>query len=323
MELLIEKYNIKPTFFKRYFMQNAENRLARNQLEFMLWKRGNFIRPQDKIKLLTQFLADEIETYYTIGKINIPQLQFAVTTRCSLKCKQCNALIPDFNLNGGRHINMSFEDFKQDIDLLRQNVNEIRRFMILGGEPLLNKELPDMIAYCAQCGAIKVIEIITNGTILPSASLLRIAKKHADKIYFHLSNYSTNEALAKHLKYAEIINVLKENGIKHQMSMNLVWNREETLKLRGYSDAELKGMFDNCWLKRCMQVFNGKIYLCPRLASGYELGVVKPVEGEYIDLRNGAKTLKQDIINFYEKDYFNACRYCVRIDEQVEPAIQE
>jgi hypothetical protein len=107
------------------------------------------------------------------------------------------------------------------------------------------------------------------------------------------------------------------------MSMNLVWNREEALKPREYSDTDLKEMFDNCWLKRCIQVLNGKIYLCPRLASGYELGIVKPVEGEYIDLRNGAKTLKQDIINFYKKECFNACRYCVRIDEQVEPAIQE
>jgi hypothetical protein len=319
----INKYNIEQFFFNRYFIQNAENRFAITQLEFMLWKRGQFIIPQKKVVMLEHFTMEEIENFYVKNEINIPQLQFAITTRCSLKCRDCNALIPEFGRNGQKHIDLSFNDFKQDFDLLMSAVGSIRRFMLLGGEPLLNKELPDMISYIVKHDRIKTIEIITNGTLLPSKQLLDVVGDHSDRVYFHLSNYSQNQSIKHMLKYDKIIKMLNDCGIKHQMSMNLVWNKEESLKYRNYSSIELQAMFENCWLKRCVQIFNGKLSVCPRLSFGLALGFIEAPEDEFIELRNiSVDSFLYKLIHFYKKNNFRSCRFCVRINEEIPPAIQ-
>jgi organic radical activating enzyme len=324
LESCVQKYKIDNSFFKRYFMQNAENRFAVSQLEFMLWRRGRFIKPQEKAGELDRFTVEEIENFYQKNEINIPQLQFVVTTRCSLKCRDCNALIPEFGRKGNNHIDLTIDGFKRECDVLAGAVKNIRRFMLLGGEPLLNKCLPDIVEICAGYNNINVIEIITNGTILPSPRLLEIIKNHREKVYFHISNYSKNEDLKNVLKYDALLQILKENGIKHQMSMNLVWNREESLRLKTYTDSELKAMFEDCWLKRCVQVLNGRLSLCPRLSSGRALNSVNDDCNEHIDLTGlDAETLRKKLINFYKKDVFESCRWCVRIDEQIDPAIQQ
>ena len=186
----------------------------------------------------------------------------------------------------------------------------------------MNKELPAIVDYCAKHQGIAVVEIITNGTIMPSAQLLSVCKTHAQKVYFHLSNYSENQVLRSRLKYDAIIETLKANGVKHQMSMNLDWNREEPLQFHSYSQGELQSIFDNCWLKRCLQVFGGKLSLCPRLSFGYALEMLTPPEGESIDLCESSVSLKQSLMDFFKKSCFESCRYCIRYDERVEPAIQ-
>jgi hypothetical protein len=321
---LIKNYTIARSFYKRYFMQNAENRFAVSQLEFMLWRRGRFIKPQDKAGELDRFTVEEIENFYIKNEINIPQLQFAVTTRCSLKCRDCNALIPEFGRNKHNHIDLRVDDFKRGFDLLMGTVKTIRRFMLLGGEPLFNKDLPGIVDVCAGSSGIQVIEIITNGTVLPSPQLLEVVRNHREKIYFHISNYSKNEQLKNMVKDDELIALLKHNNMKYQMSMNLLWNREEPLRKRNYTDTELRAMFDRCWLKRCVQVLDGRLSLCPRLSSGRALNIVNDDYDEHIDLAGlDEGTLRKNLVDFYKKKIFESCRWCVRIDEQIDPAIQQ
>lgn len=320
---LVDRYAIEPSFFQRYFLHNAEAYFAVTQLEFMLWRRGRFVRPHEKAGLLEQFIIEEIENFYIAQEINLPHLQFAVTARCTLRCRDCNAMIPLFRQQNSSTPSLSFVDFRLHFDALMSTVNKIRRFILLGGEPLMNDELPNIVDYCARHIGIATVEIITNGTIMPSALLLDVCKTHAEKVYFHLSNYSSNQELRSRLKYNEIVEVLKINGLKHQMSMNLDWNREEELRLHAYTEAELQSMFNSCWLKRCVQVFDGKVSLCPRLSFGRALNMLNPPNGECIDLCEESVSLKQSLIEFYQKKVFESCRYCVRHDERIEPAIQQ
>lgn len=74
--------------------------------------------------------------------------------------------------------------------------------------------------------------------------------------------------------------------------------------------------------KRCLQVCDGKLAICPKASSGYELGMVDDsFPGEVISLREIDDVRKQ-LIAFYQKDFFEACRSCVRIDEEVLVAEQ-
>jgi organic radical activating enzyme len=323
LQHLITKYKVATPFLRRYFRQNAENKYLITQLEFMLWRRGQFIKPYEKVNNLDKFIAEEIENFYEKNELAIPRLQFVVTTRCTLKCRDCNGLIPEFRENKNSHLDLTFKEFKQDFDVIMNTVKYIRRFLLLGGEPLLNRDFTKIIDYTARHSGIKVIEIVTNGTLLPSRQLLDVTRKYSDKIYFHLSNYSKNIKIRNILKYDSFISILKKYNIKYQMSNDLVWNREASLKQREYTLDKLKTMFNSCYLKGCTQILSGRLSLCPRLSAGYELGQVEIFADESINLRNSNEVIIRDkIINFYKKEYFEACRSCIRLEEQVMPAIQ-
>jgi hypothetical protein len=81
-------------------------------------------------------------------------------------------------------------------------------------------------------------------------------------------------------------------------------------------------MFDTCWFKKCAQVLDGKLSLCPRISSGIALGLIEAPDDEFIDVRN-SESIHRRIVNFYQKECFESCRYCIRIDEQILPAIQK
>lgn len=309
------KYNINSSFFKRYLVENAEKNFLVKFQKFLFWRDGKFLNPQLKEKYYNEFLIEEIDNFYEKNELNIPQCEFVVTTRCSLKCKYCSNLMPLFDEN--THSDLTFEDFKKDFDILTNNVNKIRKFSFIGGEPLINKELYKMLDYAASNEKIDLIEIISNGTIIPNKELIEVIKKYK-KIYFYLSNYSVNKDI-KILKYDEILKLLNSENIKYSFVKDLQWFKEDTLKERNYNEDQLKNVFKNCYSNTCISILNGEYHICPKSSSGKRLGIIEV--NDYINLRN-SKNLRKDLIDFYEKDYFDACRYCIRLNEKILPAEQ-
>ncbi|MDR0572238.1 MAG: hypothetical protein LBG48_05290 [Rickettsiales bacterium] len=324
MQEYIDKYKIEKSFLRRYFMQNAESIYYNKLLDFMFWKRGKLLLPKDKEKNYEEFTKEEIVNFYEKNEINIPQLELMATTKCTLKCKYCVALVPQFDLAGGVHKTLTFKDFKSDFDILCNTVNNIYMFHILGGEALINQELPEIVEYVVESGKTGSTRIVTNGTLLPSKKLLETARKYSDRVYFSISNYARNEELKKIIKQNEIIEVLKDNGIKYQVNPDFMWNVEEPLKYRNYSEEQLKQLFRICHYKQCIELLDGKIHICGKQSMTYELheksDIRIPVD-DYVDVRN-SKNLREDLIKFYQKDYFDVCKYCVRLDKQILPAEQ-
>jgi len=320
LEEKIRECGIAPVFMSRYFERNVERRFAAQVLAFMLWKRGKFIPPHLKQQTLQQFLMEEIENFYARGQLNLPQIQFAVTTRCTLRCLNCNAYTPYFG-STRPHIDLAPEDFARDMAALAGAVHTIRRFMLLGGEPLLHAEFAEILATAAAHDVVDVVEIVTNGTVVPDEAVLRTAEKYKHKVYFHVSNYSVNAALASRLRHEALFAALKEHDLRRQISSNPSWSKEIPLAGRNDDDSQVKSMFASCWLKRTPEVKNGRMAICPKASSGYELGMADASRaGEVVDLRGGG--LRQKMIDFYHREFFEACRACVRIDEEVMPAEQ-
>jgi hypothetical protein len=58
------------------------------------------------------------------------------------------------------------------------------------------------------------------------------------------------------------------------------------------------------------------------MSMTYELGNKTDIKiNDFVDLRT-SKNIREDLINFYKKDYFNVCKYCVRLKKEVIPAEQ-
>lgn len=321
VEALKKKYAIPDSFFTRYFERNAEMRLGVQRLEFMLWKRGDFILPQKKKLMEKNYLLEEIENFYSRRQINLPQLQFAVTTRCTLRCQNCNAYSPRFG-HGTPHVELAPEDFARDLRTLEGAVSSVRRFMLLGGEPLAYRRLAEILELAAASPLFSVVEVVTNGTLLPSEEVLRVAAAHRHKIYFHISNYTVNPALLPHLRHKELFGCLKEHDIPYQMARGATWTAEPPLSATPADLEQTRNNFDKCWMKRTLEVKNGCIAICPKASSAYELGMVSaPSPGEVVDLR-GCSDVWGELATFYAKPFFEVCRHCVRPEGDVMPAEQ-
>jgi hypothetical protein len=192
----------------------------------------------------------------------------------------------------------------------------------LGGEPLLNPDLPAMIEHSAKGNKIKLICITTNGTLLPSHDLIEAVSKYKDKVFFRISNYSKNKGLSNRIKHDAIFMVLKENNIKYLLEPNEMWRKEEQLINRNYTDEETKQVFKYCQLNMCHSVLDGKFHICPKSSAGCELNLVEIPDTDYIDLRKSQENIKDGLINFYKKEYFEVCKFCIRPQEEIIPAEQ-
>ena len=312
------KENISDGFYNRYFKQNAEFRFGVEMVQFLYFKKGKFLNPRKKDEYIEQYTKEDIENFFDKGELNIPQITFCITTKCSLKCKDCGSLIPDFNCK--EHIDMSLDEFKQSLDKVCDAAAKIRRFVILGGEPLLHKDLSVMIDHAAQKENIDVVEIITNGTMIPGEAVLTAIEKHNKKAYLYISNYAVNKDLLPRLKHEEIKSLLKLHNIKLQMVDVMGWLKEFSFSKEASDFETTKARYKKCHCSHCTQLFNSKIYVCSKASSAIELGLVDV--DDYIDIKN-SKDLKQDFIKFYDKDYLKACEYCILSDVPVLPALQD
>ena len=284
-------------------------------------------------KSMTKFSAKVAATYrllrnfYTEGKIYLPYLEIAITTFCSLKCKHCanyiNTLTPQ------EHFSISFEDFQKHLDNFLCAVEQVRVLKILGGEPLLNKDLEKILEYCAKQEKICSVLLTTNGTIETDA-LIPLFKRYP-KLSVFVSNYSANKDLAPRLKTDEIVQKLIDNNIP-VVSPEIMWDDTSPIQFFNRNKKENRDFYLQC-RHSCIHILKGKLYPCPKAAmfdfknvyEKYNPQKSKIVEGkEYIDLSVPAD--KEKLITFFSNADYEACNYCNFIEDRktrVLAAIQE
>ncbi len=126
-----------------------------------------------------------------------------VANICNFKCNFCFQSIEKSKL-----INMGFKPnmmdmalFKKTIDQLKMFPEQIKRlYLFAHGESLLNKNLPEMIAYAKQQNVAKVIQITTNGSLLCPDLNMKLIDSGLDELRISIEGLSTE-------KYKEIAGV--------------------------------------------------------------------------------------------------------------------
>lgn len=313
----IKKYNISDTFYKRYFQQNAINHYANELMKFMWFKEGKFLNPKNQWQYINEFAKKEIENFYEKKLFVMPQLEVSITTKCTLRCKECCAFIPKFNQHG--HRVMSFEEFKFSIDKILNSIDLLENLIFLGGEPLLNLELPKMIDYALANNKIEMAFIISNGTVKPSNKLLEVMKKYSTRIFVRMSDYSVNKDISNILKHEEIERIFKENNIKCQKQTDMKWLKELGFSKEKSTKEASYERFNNCQRVKCIHLIDKKIDICSKAYAGRELGYI--TNKDFIDLEK-TDDLRKALIDFYHLDCISACEYCNITKESAEVAKQ-
>lgn len=251
---------------------------------------------------------------------SIPQVEFTITTHCNLRCKDCTNYIPQIKHN--EHRGISIERFKVQLYNLSKNVREIKNLLLIGGETLLVPNLEEYIECSAQNEKVKKVWIITNGTLLLSPKVKEVVIKYKEKVTIWISNYSSNIELKGRVKYKELISQLKESGINsYFFKSDSKWTHTSAFSHTKYRE-ESSSYFLKC-LHKCVAVFDGFLFVCPRAGVFYLKSLYK-LEDNTLNLNH--PVTKKQLIDFYSRNDFRACKYCNILEERnrpfVTPALQ-
>lgn len=244
-----------------------------------------------------------------LNEVHVHQTHVAITTFCSLNCKYCNMWMNHYGIEQRKHY--SFDEIKKDFDAFFDKVDFCYNIILLGGEPLLNKELPQIIdwLHTTYGGRFASLQVTTNGTILPSEELLSTLKENNIKV--NISDYTA--CVSYDDKLNAVINSLSNSGISYRVNKDLFW------KNFYFPREEQRAIFDDLreHMINCAPVFRGlndnKFFFCHLVWSAQNAGIYVPDAGDYLDLNDNSLS-KIDIVSFdlgyLKRGAVSLCQLC-------------
>lgn len=240
----------------------------------------------------------------------------ALTTACSLNCKLCVTYTP---YDTPTHFPL--ERNKECLKRLFSIATNVKKFMLTGGEPLVYPYLPEIFSELEQYqNQFGTLELITNGTILPSKELLSVMRVWKDRLVIYVNNYGLNVSR----KAGEILDLLSANGITN-IARNYTaedphcggWVDFGDLTQKRHLTQEAQEiLYAKCAypqkFKFCFTIINGIMSPCQPLRRRQELGLETDYS-EYIDLFDDSLTVEEQrkkILGIYHAKSLSACAYC-------------
>lgn len=121
------------------------------------------------------------------------EIKFNVTNNCNLRCKHC--FIKDYSKTY-----IDFNKFKNLVDYFYQK--KIYSIILTGGEPLLHKDIIDMINYVKSKGL--YCALATNGTLIMDEHIKEFKKNKIDMIQISIEN--SNEKINNFIRGKGVFN---------------------------------------------------------------------------------------------------------------------
>ena len=153
-------------------------------------------------------------------KIYLPYCVLCITTRCTLKCKDCAAFITKNKDKKDYSLRYVRENFGRILDA----IDGITELELMGGEPFLCKEFNEILSWCIQQKKIRAIKIVTNGTLLPSVETWSLLKNI--KVKLVIDDYGKYS-----VKLERLIEKAKEEGVlcvRQNLQLSLIHISEPT-----------------------------------------------------------------------------------------------
>ena len=245
----------------------------------------------------------------------LAKIDTVITSRCSLKCKNCNIFVPHIN----NRQDIDFAELKQNFDIFFDSVDYVYEYTLLGGEPFVHKDIIGIIDYLGMEYRSRIggINLISNGTVMPSKELVGCLKKN--KVTVHISDYT--KAVAYSEKLENVTRCFEEAGIAYYVIPNNTW-KDIVYPRMTYQTEDAKTHMLACG-HSTHSVGDGKLYWCDvAYAAEKFLGFPSKAD-DYLDLeenrRNHTKyesalnILKYFLGDVNGKGYMSLCEKCAGI----------
>ena len=121
---------------------------------------------------------------------NMPMhLDIEASSRCNLRCSFCDKLP---NLKSGQLGNIDLALFKHIIDQFDQSNRLWGLKLSYRGEPLINREVPDMVRYAKEHGVLDVY-FNTNGLLMDENMCRKLIDAHLDRVSISIDGINAQE----------------------------------------------------------------------------------------------------------------------------------
>lgn len=244
----------------------------------------------------------------------IVHLDVVITECCTLKCRDCSNLMQYYQ----KPENLDEDEVITSLKRLFRSMR-VSQLKILGGEPFVcQKKLISLLDYLKEeSDRYDRIDIITNGTIVPSEECLQ-ALKDTPKLNVVFSNYGELSS-----KMKEFSDICRAAGIRHEVIDDEFWWDFGGVVTHEEKERKTQHRYDGCYSRRlCTTLYRGRLYVCPRQAHGIRLGIIPGNDTECIDIKKSEysepSVLHDAVYSLIDRrEFTTACRYC-RCDAAVK-----
>jgi len=252
------------------------------------------------------YIVDDFARRYVLKKKPILHyLEYHVASQCNMNCKGCfhfsNLVAPDMAFP-------SLEQFEKDISRLSELFGNISIIRLVGGEPLLNPQLPQFICATRAAFPKAKIALLSNGIGYKKidGELLRAIKSTDAEVQISLYQpmFGSKDKMKRHLEGC---------GIKHHVSDGID-KFAKYINMAG--DSNPKEIASQCPASRCTFLSAGHIAKCP-LPFNIEhfnqyFGQSIDMSHEKLDIHDttwDGFTLKKVL-----RKPMDSCRYCGKLE---------
>ena len=163
----------------------------------------------------------------TLGR-PLRNLRVSVTDRCNLRCQYC---MPEEEYTWLRRADLlTFEEIQRLVEVFTElGVDKVR---LTGGEPLLRRDLPDLVRCCRRVPAVQDLAMTTNGVLLAGqAAALREAGLHRVTVSLDTLRPDRFRALTRRDEHAAVL-----RGIEAVREAGFPGLKLDTVVIRGVNE---------------------------------------------------------------------------------------
>ncbi len=249
-------------------------------------------------------------------KINLERSAISITQRCTLKCKLCNAYMPYYD----KPRDMLFEDVEKVLKRYFSIVDTVGIFSVLGGEPLMHKDLGKILRLIGSYGEqiLERIDLVTNGTLDMKDDVLGFFIENAPKAKVIISHYGELSAKADML-----VEKLERHGVNYRVANyhgdNLLYNgwldfRDHSKK--HFTQEAVEQQAQNCIVRRQRYylISEGEMHTCTRAHWRMREGIIPKNPNEYLNLLDENASIERQKEILREMDRRIATTSCAHCD---------
>lgn len=196
---------------------------------------------------VTNFLEPYVSAKY------LPYLEFHIADQCNLNCKACShysGLVKEPHFP-------NLQKFTRDFERLHEFIDDIGVIRILGGEPLLNRDVNEYIKLSRRLYPLANIYVVTNAILLPKMPESFFETLRVCHAIIEISFYPPLES-----KMPAIRRLLEEKRVQFQISP-LIKTFKMRQALKPHNRA--KEIFLTCSRANCTTLYEGKLAACSLL----------------------------------------------------------